>query len=82
MTAITAINHYRLASRTLVTDVDYGRTRTGLTTDTLSIQHHLVVVQDFPSSVVTQPAGPNGRPSGMAEMLRQHTPRTAATQHK
>ena len=62
--------------------VDDRRTRAGLAADTLAIQHHQVVVEGFPGSVVAKPGEPAIGRLVRREMLRQHAPGTAAAQHK
>ena len=62
--------------------VDYRRTGAGFAADTLAIQHHQVVVQVFPGSVVAKSGEPAIRRLMRREMLRQHAPRAAAAQHK
>src|SRR4029077_4444435 len=62
--------------------VDDCRTRTSLATDTLAIQHHQVVVEGYPRSVVAEPGEPAVGRLVRREMLRQHAPRTTAAEHK
>ena len=62
--------------------VDDGCTRAGLAADTLSIQHHQIVVQVFPGSVIAKPSEPSVGRLMRWEVLGQHAPGTAATQHK
>jgi hypothetical protein len=62
--------------------VDDRRTGAGFAADTLAIQHHQVMVQVLPGSVVAKAGEPAIGRLMRREMLRQHAPRTAAAQHK
>jgi hypothetical protein len=61
--------------------VDYRRTGAGLAADTFAIQHHQMVVQVFPGSVVAKSGEPAIGRLMRRKMLRQHAPRAAAAEH-
>src|ERR1700729_174389 len=62
--------------------VDNRRTGAGFAADTFAIQHHQVVVQILPGSVIAKSGEPAIGRLMRREMLRQHAPRAAAAQHK